>query len=91
MQRPDRSQSPKRVGSGPARPPISRGSAGCPAAVAAGVARPPARGAAGIAAFTAGDATTGAEAAASVGGERVGFSVDIGGDDATILQCITSE
>ena len=91
MQRPERSQSPKRVGSGPARPPISRGNGECPAATTAGTTKPPEGGAAGAAAFAAGDATTVAEAAASVGGERVGFNVDIGGDDATILHCITSQ
>lgn len=40
MQRPLRSQSPKRVGSGPEGPPISRGRSASPAsAVAAGIAQ----------------------------------------------------
>lgn len=86
MQRPARSQSPKRVGSGPSRPPISvgreapdRATAGAAAgmSVALGVSCPP-----------AGDNASGAGAEP---GDKVRWEVDIEVDSAIFLHCNASQ
>src|SRR5215470_16930130 len=73
MQRPFFSQSPKRVGSGPARPPISRG-------------RVPAGGSAGVAALAAGASGSAGGADEQGAAERLPAGIDIPGKSARICR-----